>query len=85
VNALSATLTFPAAFHGSSAERQSPRCFTSITGPLPRTVPATFGSAPSGAIGFVRMLESGIVYDTTWRSSSSVQPVSSYGLGSSGL
>ena len=85
VNALSATFTGPPVFHGSTAERQSPRCLTSSTPPAPLSLPATTASVPNGCIGFVKTLESAIVYVVTCCSSSSVHPVSSYGAGSSGL
>ena len=60
-------------------------CLTSSVAPVPTTRPATVASAVSGRIGFDRIVESVIVYVSTWRSSSSVHPVSSYGDGSSGL
>ena len=51
-NAESATLTRPAAtFQGRTAERQSPRCGTTSTCPVPAMVPVTVASAVSIVIG----------------------------------
>src|SRR5688572_32560559 len=85
MNAVSATATRPAAFHGNTADRQSPTCLTRSVPPVPLTRPATVALAVTGRIGFERIDESAIVYVSTCRSSSIVQPVSSYGDGSSGL
>ena len=52
---------------------------------LPRRCPRPSHLAVSSVIGLARIVESAILYVTTWRSSSSVQPVSSYGGGSSAL
>ena len=85
VKALSATRTRPPAFQGSAADRQSPMWRTTSVAPVPRTAPGTLASVVSMRMGFVSTEESAIVIDVTCRSSSSVQPVSSYGDGSSGL
>ncbi len=59
VNAESATETFaPFTFHGSAADRQSPRCRTKSTEPVPVVVPRIFASASSIFIGFARIVES---------------------------
>src|SRR5215467_6780800 len=59
VNVDSATETFePFSFHGSAADRQSPRWRTSSTLPEPFVLPVTFASAASAVIGFARIVES---------------------------
>ena len=69
VNALSATETFtPPTFHGSVAERQSPRWGTASVPPLPATVPVTLAFPVSSCIGFVSTAESPMVYAVTSRS-----------------
>src|SRR4026207_801312 len=58
LNEESATLTLaPLAFHGRTADRQSPRCFTTIV-PVAGTDPRTEASPFSICIGLLKMLES---------------------------